>query len=777
MKTILPILAVLFFGIQMGWAQPVGGQITKDKLMQIGDDNNGKEDTYNALDFYTRAWEKDEKDVLAIFKVASMHNKLRDYQNAATWYKRLVDADTDEKYPLARYNYAMVQKLNGEYEESIKEFTAFANSYDGEEKDYYTKRANLEVEGARYAIKIGSEPSETLIIENAGRSINSPSTEGGAFPLGRDTILYSSLYSDSLIYVEEAEDYEKFARIYQAIRSADGEGWEKGEPYQPDVIEKKEFHTVQPTMTPDGKTFFFVRAQLGGNMLVNSRIYSAPIADGKIGEPNALSFNSANYSCKNPRVATIGGTNYLLFSSDMEGGEGGWDIWYAEIKEDGSTFEPINMGKMVNTFVDEITPYFDANENILYFSSNGHPSMGGLDIFKSQHSGGGMENWGTIENMGPGFSTRVDDFGFIINLTGNDDCYGYVVSNRPGTISLKSETCCDDIFSVLMPERCDIVCNVDIMDKDSGEDLVGATVELVDKSTGQVLETVTNTEGNDYVFLLQHGKEYDIRAKKDGFEAGNTDVSTMPDVLGEEITKPITIDKEAFLREMGLVVDVFDLKTNQPINGATVYVMDANGKEIEKKTETGNRFTFVVPRTKDYKIRVEKEGFMTENGKDQASVAKADLVNLQKLYIYAPQFPILVNILFDFDKYNIREDARVILDKTHEVLTKFPDTQIEVVGHTDSKGTDGYNERLSQKRSNAAMNYLVKKGIDKGRMAPVWKGEKQPAEANENADGSDNPENRQLNRRVEFIIKKGSLGKVSKPNEEMIMTESGKKKQ
>lgn len=766
MKNFFIILALFSFAVQVSWTQPTQGQITKNKLIQMGDDNANKADIYNALSFYIKAWEKDEENTLAIYKVASMHDKLRDYQSAATWYKRLLDADTDNKYPLVRFSYAMTQKLNGAYEEAIKEFTTFVNNYEGEKKAYFTKRANLEIEGARYATKIGAEPSETLLIENAGQIINSPSTEDGPFPLGRDTILYSSLYADSLIYVEEAEEKERFARIYKSVRSADGKEWEKNQPFQPEAIEREGFHTVQPAFTPDGKMMYFVRVQLGGNMLVNSRIYYAPVVDGKVGKPNALSFNSENYSCKNPKVATIGGTNYLLFASDMEGGEGGWDIWYVEIKEDGTTYEPINMGKMVNTFVDEITPYFDPRENILYFSSNGHPSIGGMDIFKSKHSGGGMENWETITNMGPGFNTRVDDFGFVINLIGEDDCSGYLVSNRPGTISLKSETCCDDIFAVFMPERCDIRCIVNVKNQDSGENILGATVKVVDKATGDVVDARTNSEESNFAFSLEQGKEYEIRTEKGGFETvSTTEVSTMPDALGGPIMKPTTIDKEVFLRKMGLVVDVVDLKTGNAVNGATVYVMDANGKEVARKTESSNRFTFTIPRTKDYKIRVEKKGFTTENGKDQVNIAQKDLGKLQKLYIYAPQFPVLVNILFDFDKSNIRADAQAILDKVYEVLVKYPKTVIEVTGHTDSKGSNSYNDRLSKNRSDAAIDYLVKKGISKSRLVPVWKGEIFPVQKNENADGTDNPQNRQLNRRVEFIIKKEDATSTRPPAE------------
>ena len=120
-----------------------------------------------------------------------------------------------------------------------------------------------------------------------------------------------------------------------------------------------------------------------------------------------------------------------------------------------------------------------------------------------------------------------------------------------------------------------------------------------------------------------------------------------------------------------------------------------------------------------------------------------------------PEVPsfVLNPIYFDFDKYFIRDDAQEVMGINIEELTNNPDVIIEVIGHTDSKGTDSYNMKLAEKRANAAVKYLTKNGISKDRITTIIsKGESEPAVPNSNPDGSDNPDNRQKNRRVEFQV-------------------------
>lgn len=755
---------------QTGWAQPTRS-LPPEKMLQIGDESFGKADTYTALEWYTKAYDADPSNVYAIAQIAQTHDKLRDYKEASTWYGRLVKEDKNKQYPLARFKYAYVLKLSGQYEDAIKEFLAFQKEYNQPDADRFKKLAELEIEGARWARK-NPEPFEPLVIENMGRGINTPSSEDGAFAAGRDKIYFSSLRTDTLIYTQEAAEDKKIAKIYVSNRAADGKAWDDAKEFNNDVLFKAGFHAVQPSFTPDKSKFYFAQAQLEGNMLKNSRIYVCTNADGKLGQPTPLSFNAPSYACKNPQVGVIDGKLYLFFSSNKEGGKGGFDIWYAEINADGSTREPLNVGDAVNTLGDEITPFYDSRENILYFSSNGLPTVGGFDVFRSKNTAG---TFAKPENMGFGFNSRVDDFGFMINQEGNDDCYAYVVSNRPGTISMKSETCCDDIFSILMPDRCDIVANVDVLDEDKKQPLKGATVQLIDKATGKVIDEQTNAAGNNYTFILSSNKQYDIVAKKDGYDkpAAQTKISTKKEELGE-ITKPVTITKQTFLKELGLVAETYNAKTQQPLTGVTVTVLDAaTGAELKKETYNDkNRYMFVLGRDKEYKIIAKRDGFKNEERTLTLQQVKAG--DLQKLYLTPFELPIFYDIHFDFDKSDLRQGAVDTLQIVLQTLQQYSNLVVEVRGHTDSKGADDYNDKLSAKRSQHAIEWLEGKGIARERLIPRAMGEKEPVAANDK-DGQDNPEGRQLNRRVEFKIidAKDAQGATKPTTPATNVTESG----
>lgn len=752
LNNILLIIACLFVG-QAAYAQPTSNNLTSEMKEQIGDEERNKKNTYTALEWYERAYEANEKDGAAIYKIASTHELLRDYKSAAEWYQKLVDLNQNNDYPLSRYQHALVLKMTGDYDNCIPGFEAFIKEYpaDAPKADYYKKMAQIHIDGAKWA-KDNMEPTEELIIENAGPNVNSLSTEGGAFPMGRNEIIYASLRADTIIVKKEGEDYEH-AKIYIATSGDDGK-WGEAKEFNADILQKEGMHVVEPTFNDDQTKFYFVRAELIGNQLENSRIYVADYSDGTVSNPKLLDFNSSSYSCQDPAFATWDGNDYLLFTSNREGGKGGMDIWYAEINEDGTTKEPLNL-EAVNTIGDDVTPFFDERNNTLYFSSDGYPGYGGWDIFRTERASNG--SMGKVTNMGAGFNTYVDDFSFTVNKLGNDDCYAYILSNRPGTMSMKSETCCDDIFSVIMPERCDVIMDVAVMDEASGDPMIGATVQLIDQATGKVVDEQTNTEGNDYKFMLEVGKKYNIVAKKDGLEGSKETVDATKEALtdaGLDLTEPMEFSKEVKIKELGLMVQAFDKKTNAPLDGVTVILYDATtGKEVKQLTKgTGNEFSFVIPRDKDYKVFANREGYIA----DTRVVAKKDLGIVQKMYLTPP--PVFYNVYFSFNKSNIRQGASDTLDMVLATLNENPEMVVEVRGHTDAKGSDQYNMNLSNKRSEAAIDYLTKKGVEKSRLQPKAFGEAEPAAENEKTDGSDNPEGRALNRRVEFKIVNGTLG-------------------
>jgi outer membrane protein OmpA-like peptidoglycan-associated protein len=169
----------------------------------------------------------------------------------------------------------------------------------------------------------------------------------------------------------------------------------------------------------------------------------------------------------------------------------------------------------------------------------------------------------------------------------------------------------------------------------------------------------------------------------------------------------------------------------------------------ENISET-NRHEFKISRNNDVRIQARLNGYVG----DRKVVSKSELKTVQKLYLTPP--PIFINVYFDFDKFNIRPGADDTLNQVATILEEHPELVVEVRGHTDSRGTNAYNDVLAVNRSNSAIKYLLDKGISQDRMIPKGFGENEPVAPNEDTNGNDDPAGRQMNRRVEFKIIKAA---------------------
>jgi len=750
LSALLVLLAMPFV-----WGQPVGNSQPTEKLEEIASSNLERYDTWNALDYFKQVRERKPEDVKANYDVAYTYFLLRDYASAEKEFQQLIELDKENFMPMAGWYYAQSLKLAGKYSECIPAFESFKSKYNGEEAERMKTLADTEIAGAKWAQTVTS-PKEELIIKPLDKTVNSPLMENYAYPVGRNKMIFSALRGDSIIVLEDAEEEAKFARIFVAEKAEDGEKWEKVEPFSASTLTAEGAHVVNPTFNQDMSRFFFAKAQLVGNQLENSKIYGAGYDGTNVTAPTALDFNDGEYSCKNPAVGMLDGQEVLFFSSNMPGGKGGFDIWYAEINADGTTRTPLNL-EAVNSVGDESHPFFDERDNRLYFASNGHPGMGGIDLFQTERNEAGA--WSAVENMGPGFNTSVDEFGFIVTREGRDDCFGYLISNREGSSgAVQSQTSTDDIFSILMPERCDVNLVVKVTDDKTGEEVVGATVKIIDKETGEVVAEQSNTEDNKFVFPLEQGKEYEVVASKEGWETGSsTTADTRRPALENRfgsVSGPMEWEETTTLKEAGLMVQTFDRNSKAPLNGVTVMVYEGDKLVTEKTMTDGNQFSFILDNNKEYKIKARLEGYIGDFKTVKATEAK----EMHKLYLAPP--PLFVNVLFDFNKANIRTGAADTLDRIAEVMTDYPEMVVEVRGFTDAIGSSSYNDRLSNRRSKAAIDYLVEKGIAAERLIAKGFGEAEPVAPNEKEDGSDNPEGRQLNRRVEFKIIEGNVGAV-----------------
>ncbi|MGS0524655.1 TolB family protein [Zobellia nedashkovskayae] len=235
------------------------------------------------------------------------------------------------------------------------------------------------------------------------------------------------------------------------------------------------------------------------------KIYRAFKKGDSWSEPEDLPFNNTNYSVAHPSLSSDG--TKLYFASDMPGGKGASDIYVVTVLSDGTFGDPVNMGALVNTEEKETFPYI-ANSDILYFASNGHPGLGGLDIFKVDLN---KENKAT--NLGSPINSSEDDFSLVVD---SSEEIGYFASNRKGGKGS------DDIYGL---KRSDTDCFTFIegnaYDKDSDKPLAETIVEALDYDGQKLAETVTASDGSYIIRIPCQEKQYQLSGKKRRLRSGN----------------------------------------------------------------------------------------------------------------------------------------------------------------------------------------------------------------------------------------------------------------
>jgi len=438
------------------------------------------------------------------------------------------------------------------------------------------------------------------------------------------------------------------------------------------------FHESTSVFTKDGKTVYFTRNnytdrkvksnQKGTTLL---KLYKATINQGVWSNIIELPFNNDQYSIAHPALSPD--ESKLYFASDMPGTKGLSDIFYVDIKGSNSYGDPVNLGDNINTEGRETFPFI-SESGTLFFASEGHPGLGGLDVFVSFPKENQLGKYNYPMNVGRPINSPGDDFAFIIDDATN---LGYFSSNRPGGVGA------DDIYSLEKIKdlilKCEQTLEGPVVDALSNKHIEGAEVVLFDTEMNQI-ETLTSDSSGNYKVLSNIGcyEKYILRASKPGY-------------------KPYE------------------------------YIFESNGQldfenVITLKLEPG--YSPLTPGQQKFKV-----------GDDLAKILQIN------------------NIYFDLDKSFIRADAEVELQKILVVLEQYPNMEIDVRSHTDSRASFSYNKNLSNKRANSTLSYLINKGISDSRLDGRGYGELNPV--NECVDGVKCSEaQHQMNRRSEFIITK-----------------------
>ena len=496
------------------------------------------------------------------------------------------------------------------------------------------------------------------------------------------------------------------------------------------------YHEGPMTFTQDQQTIVFTRNNGSKGKTGKSsdgvrklKLYIANNRKGKWANVQEVPFNSQEYSVGHPAFSPD--DTKLYFVSDMPGGFGGTDLYVVEYNA-GQWGTPVNMGKDINTEGNEMFPYVDGNGN-LYFSSDGHEGLGGLDLFFVELKDGVALRG--VENVGAPINSEKDDFGLI---TDRSRTTGFFSSNRKKGVSD------DDIFSF---RRTCKQLNILVYDAKSGLPLEAADVRVVRNGTNQDLQ-LTNGKGQTQI-CLDANTDYEFKAVKEGYTMNSVRFSTLTQSPKPTMNVSIYLEKS----ENTVVKGVVKREVNQqPASGVKVTLRnDKDNTEQTVTTGADGGYEFNMKPGSPYTITAKKNKYATKQ-KSLGKAKKGTRVVTDSVGLYGEgDVYQLQNIYYDLDKFFIRPDAARELDHVVSILQEYPTLKIELRSHTDARASDGYNLRLSQNRARAALDYIVSRGVPASRMVARGYGESELV--NDCGDGANCADSdHQQNRRTEFKI-------------------------
>ena len=609
------------------------GAYSQKNFTKEADAKFKNEQFFSAIDAYKKAETKAKPAEKARinFQIGECYRMLVEPTQAETFYRRAIKLKFDKTNPLVIYQLAEVIKEEGEYKDAADEYEKFLKIKPG-------------FKLAEDGLKACTQAQEWM--NNKTRHIIASELQ-----LNTDKYDFSPVFSDpkykQLIFSSsrpgsagaDVDDRtgESFMDLWITTRDNNGK-WSEPKPMATTINTAD--NEGAATFNRKKNTMYFTRCprekkhNIGCDIMVSSKQGSNWKTAESIGlKPDGGDTITIGHPClsSNDQV--------LIFASDMPGGFGGKDLWMSKWERKEKKFgPPTNLGEGINTEGDEMFPHLKP-DGTLYFSSNGHIGMGGLDMFKAASTG--ESQWGEIENLGYPLNSSEHDFGIIFDRGTSEK--GFFTSSRTvGKLKTKGH---DDIYSFKVPEIM-FTWEIEIVNKATLEPVPDASITLV---------------GSD----------------------------------GTSVTK----------------------------------TTDATGK-FKFKEENGNR---LIKKETNYTIEISKTDFLIGNG-SVSTVGRTTGKNFYSRYEIQPATKDVVidfpEVRYDLDKWALQINESInsedSLDYLFRTLNENPSIVIELQSHTDCRGSDSYNQKLSQKRAQSCVDYLVSKNIPADRMVPVGYGEKQP---------------------------------------------------
>ena len=718
------IIHLLIFLVVAGSLQ------SQDLKMRIANKSFYRFQFEDAIKEYENIVKSSKYNIEAIEKLAISYDKIQDHKNAMKWYGVLMS--TGNIQPRSVLAYAQNLAKNKLYSESAL---------------WYEKLKNIDPKDPRPEKFINAYKNMQIFY------MDSALYKVAAVSFNCELADFSpAYYKNGLVFVSARSKWKPFQRTFQ---------WDKT-PYldlyfynnnKVVPFDKKlntKYHEGPVTFTKDLNFIVFTRNNYYHSKFRTShdkinklKLYSSEYEETGFKNQLQLPFDNNNYSTGHPTFAPD--YKKMYFISDMPGGFGGTDIYAAEFK-DGVWGIPVNLGPEINTPGNEMFPYVDS-DSTLFYASDGLPGLGGLDIFVAKPVGGVYKS---PVNIGYPINSNKDDFGLIFDPANST---GYFSSNR----CPKGD---DNIYSFIKAKRKEIYLLV--FDTQTHDVFLQAGVKSVD-CLSNADSISTGITGVVKGVSIRPDCGYSFTGYKENYENNTIALSAgqleNTDTVKIGLTKiiPSFVKMDMLPSLLAFKGCVEDADQQIPIEGAKVIIKNkTSGAVREILSGPGGCVECPLDTNSDYFVRVE----VITGGKqcqiNSEEFTTRGLRGSQTIYRKFTLFCVgdiikIENIYYDFDKYNIRPDAAVELNKLLDIMKRYPTMTIELRSHTDCRGNDLYNMKLSENRAKSAVLYLISRGINGKRMIAKGYGETLHVNKCSNGIPCTEPEH-QLNRRTEFKI-------------------------
>lgn len=607
----------------------------------------GNQKYSTALPLYLKADAFNSKNALLNYKIGVCYiysaYKQKATPHLETAFKLNPTVAEDIHYYLAR-----AYHVNMDWTKAIKEYQTYkSKSLKAADKEK-TDDVDKKIAECKSGIELVKNPVE-VVIENIGTEINSSFPDyHPVISADESVLIFTSRRDNTTGGYMDPGDQMYYEDIY--ISTNENGKWSPaknmGKP-----VNSENRHDATLALSSDGQKLFIYLDDMNKG---SGNIYEC-LQKGAVWQKPEIMSDMINTQYHESSASLSADGNTMYFVSDKIGGLGKHDIYKAVWDKKKNVWKPAeNLGSTINTPHKEYGVFIHPDGNTLYFSSQGHNTMGGYDIFKSVLDNK-TKKWTKPQNLGYPINTPDNDIDYVVSASSKHAYYSSFKADGHGE---------QDIYRISFGKENDAptakvtVLKGTISDALSKQ-LLEADIELVDNRANQIIATFkSNSATGKYLVTLPSGGNYGITAKKEGYLFHSENFDILDTSIYNEVVKDIGL----------------------------------------KNLAVGNKI-------------------------------------------------VLKNIFFDFDQATLRPESTAELERLSKLLADMPSLKIEISGHTDSKGADDYNMKLSQSRAQAVVDYLIlKKSINKSRLVAKGYGKTKPVATNETEDG------RQVNRRTEFEI-------------------------